>query len=303
MPQVEERDQQTDETGDKQSRTEETTSTTTDLAASSRSGVSDHSADDDATDEAAAIELIPKEKYDQLKSDPVKLNKELVRAANKKFRDAADERKAFEPYSNFIAALQKDPRAAISALGTRLGMEFKSPKSEETAVEDLNTAIVKDVRAALGPEYEDLADRLAPAIRAVAERVAAEQVRPLQDGVSDIINDSAIRESKLAIDSFSVKHPDWKDHEPAMVALSKKVTPGEDVTEEEYLENLYYLVTRDKSTGDGVKKTIAKMQKSAGDGNSRQSSTVSDKNVSRRPTTLPTFTESAEAAKRGERFE
>jgi hypothetical protein len=43
--------------------------------------------------------------------------------------------------------------------------------------------------------------------------------------------------------AFTERHPDWKTHEPAMLALAHKMQP-KGMTEAEYLDHLYVAVTR-----------------------------------------------------------
>jgi len=259
---------------------------------------------DESTGDDTAVDLIGQEKFDKLKDDPAALRKELNRAATKKFQALSKERKAMEPYSAFIGKLQENPRAAITALAKQLGMEMGEPKTAaaaEAAAQSLDDRVSAVVKASLGPEYEDLADRLAPAIREAAKLVAEESGRPTAEQLDQVIQDSALRESGLAMEAFAKKHPDWKDSEEAMVALSNKMMPGEGMTEVEYLENLYFLVTREANEGEGIKKIVKKMTRAAQ--SESGGTTVADTHVSRTSNRPPTFQEAAAAARRGERFE
>lgn len=296
-------DQQTDTTVE-QSATDEVV----DQAGTAGSGVVEAEAEGAASDDAAeteasdAVELIGQSKYESLKSNPVALAKELNRAATKKFQTLARQREELEPYSDFIRALDEDPRSAIEAVARQLGMEIGGSKQEvRQQVADLNTVIQHQVRQALGPDYEDLADRLAPAMRQVAEMVAAETAKPLMAEQTRLIQETAVKESAASLESFSQKHPDWKEHEEDMVALSKKMNPGEGMSQSEYLENLYYLVTRQSSEGERLKKVVQRINKSAPAGS--ESTRVPASRVATRPAGNPTFAEAAAAALRGERFD
>lgn len=274
-------------------------------AARGQAGVDDSgTAGGDEALEAEATELISKERYDELKSDPDKLHKELVRAANKKFREVAAVRKSLKPYAAFIEALDRDPRKAVMAVGEKLGMKFVDSSGGEGAktTEEVKDEITAKVRTALGEEYGDLADKLIPAIQVVAESVASKIVGPLTQRQEELIQDSAQRESNLALEAFAKKHPDWKKHEGAMVELSEKLQPAKGMSESEYLENLYFLVTREMSSGDEVRRTVDRMRSSAS-GASGKSSSVPGSKVAERPAKLPSFREAADAALRGERFE
>lgn len=294
MEEVQEQDQPDSGEGEEQS--------TEDQATSEETGVESAGGDEDES-ESEATELIPREKYDELKSDPDKLHKELVRAANIKFREAAAQRKAIQPYAEFIQALDRDPRKATMALGKQLGLKIDGADADEgVAADKVKNQIETQVRQALGPEYEDLADRLIPAIQFVADSAIQSALRPVLSKQEEMVMDSATRSSQAAMDAFAKRNPGWNKHEEAMVALSAKLPPGKGVTEGEYLDMIYALVTRDTNSGDAVRRTVDRMKKSAGESSSR-SSTVSGDKVTKRPNKPPTFTEAAEAAIRGERFE
>jgi hypothetical protein len=292
--------------GDEQSQVDQATDTESGVRDTNTAGGDDDAAVDDdepviSTPESLATELIPKARYDELKSDPAKLEKELVKAANKKFREVATQRKALEPYTKFISALDANPKQAISALAKQLGMKIEGGTEEATS-EKMEAALMTSVKKALGPEYEDLADRLIPAISAVTDSMVKEALKPILNRQDEIVSDAAARSSQAAMDVFAKKYPDWDKHEEAMVELSRRLPPGEGMSEVEYLESIYFLVTRDKSEGDAVKRTVDRMKKAAGNSGDR-SSTVSKDKVSSRPVKPPTFKEAAEAALRGETLE
>jgi len=261
-------------------------------------------ADTDTEDE---VDLIGQEKFDSLKDDPAALRKELNRAATKKFQSLSKERKELEPYRDLIRGLDESPRDTLLAVARQFGLDLVDTKAtkgktEAEVAESLDTRINAVVAKSLGPEYGDLADRLGPAIREVAKMVAGEQIQATEAKLGDVIADTAMREANQALESFGKKHPDWKDHEEAMTTLSARMPPGEGMDEGTYLENLYYLVTRDGSEGDTTKKVIKRMAKSV-QNSSEEGSSVSSKNVSVASAKAPTFREAAAAAKRGERFE
>lgn len=283
---------------DQQAQTSEEQSTQ-DQAAAEGSGVTEAS-----ESEAESVELIGQDKWDSLKDDPAALRKELNRAATKKFQDLATQRKEMEPYLGFIKALDEDPRAAVTAIGRQLGLKIEGAeeKTQEQIATEASDQITAEVKKHLGPEYEDLADRFIPAIRAVAEKVAKQYAEPLVKRQDEIIRDSAMRESKAVIESFAKAHPDWQKHEAAMVELSNKLRP-EGMDEMEYMETLYHLATRDASEGDTAKRLADRMSKSARSVSDVRTTTVSDKNVSKTPAKPPTFREAYEAAKEGRRIE
>lgn len=83
---------------------------------------------------------------------------------------------------------------------------------------------------------------VARAVPAVTEKVRGN----LED-----LADEALRESAAALEIFGERHGDWQEHEAAMVELMKHYIPR-GVTEQQYLEDLYYLATRDRALGEPV---------------------------------------------------
>lgn len=308
-------DQQVDETGEQ--------SSTDDQAGDGDSGVEgDGAADeqdgdgDGGGDEADGgdgdegdpedIQLLTPKQIDELKGDPKALMKALNRAATKKFQGLADQRKALEPYADFIQSYQEDPKAAAIALVEGLGLKVEKPKTEaqsEKAVEKLSDQITAKVKAALGPEYEDVADKIALAVQEAANLVVAEAVKPLKEGQDALISESAERETNDALTAFAKSHPDWKKYDAKMTALSAKFKPGEGVTPQEYLETLYQLASADGKEGDAAKKVAKRMNRSAKKAASNGDRSMSSSTVTKSPGKLPTFAESAAAARRGERFD
>jgi len=298
MPETEVNDQST-ESGEQQSQ---------DQAAAAGSEVGDKNAGTGDQDKDQ-VELIGQEKWDALQNDPAALRKELNRAFTQRSQAMASERKTLEPYSKFVKALESDAVGTVTKLAERLGLKIQGQQGQngdggpgkKEATRTLAEEITETVRAELGPDYEDMADKLAGAIYKAADAVVKERVEALSEKQEQIIAEQAQRESKSALDEFAKTHPDWEKHEDAMTALSRKMIPGEGMTDIEYLENLYWIVTRDSKNGDGVKKTVDRMKASAKEGAARGA--VPNTHVSGSPAKLPTFGEAAAAAVRGQRFE
>jgi len=291
--------------------TEEQSPEAGDQAGSGDSGVEEQSTTEngDTGEESTpeeAVELLGKDQYDTLKGDPEKLIKELNKAATKKFQALSAERKQLEPYKAFIAAVEEDPVAAVTAVAKRLGIKLADDGngngSTEKIVKSLGDQITEAIRASMGPEYDDLSDRMAAGVHEALKLAIPELTKDTREQVGRVIDDSSARESQLILETFGKSHPDWKKYDEQMTALSKKYPPGEGVTEMEYLETLYHLATRDGKNGDGVKKAITKMTTSAKKANSDGTS-VSGDIVSMKPGKPPTFAEAAAAARRGQRFE
>lgn len=297
-------DQQATETDEQSTDQEETQSE--DQAGEGDSGVEKQDSDEEGTEEGTEEEdLLGQAEYDKLKGDPEALRKALNRAATQKFQTLSAERKALEPYKDFISALDTDPVAAVTAVARQLGIKIdgKNATEEKTSkvVESLSDRITAKVKKALGPDYEDLGAGMGAAIHDALLEAVPELTKSFSEQLNQVTADSAMREASVAIELFAKKYPDWQKHEAAMTALSKKMPPGEGVTEAEYLENLYLLSTRDKATGEGIKKVVTKMQKSAGA--AEKPGRVSEKVVANKSGKPMSFKEAYEMAKRNERAE
>lgn len=298
-----------------------TDSQVTDQAATGTAGVGDTTQTSQQTDEAAgatddtaediATELISQERYDALKDDPATLRKELNKAATQKFQQLAKERKALGNWAEIRDAFTEDAPAAIKALASQLGLEIRDPKADVVVAATTNAgdAAVDKLKEALGKVgLEELADTLGPVIREIAETAAGKATEPIKTHQEKLINESAERESKATLDAFGKQHPGWEKHEPAMVALSKKFQPGVDkdgkalMSETDYLEQLYFLVTKDQQIAKAAQDAIDRMTKGAAAADTTSTTVTGDK-VTARPPGKGGFREAYAAAKRGERWE
>ena len=295
-----------------------------DQGAASASGVDettttsqDSDTDADATDDTSttddlSTQLLSEAEQDAINAieDPAKREKAFNRAWTQKTQRLATERKALAPLKALKDALDADGPGALRQLAEQYGLEIRDPKDTTAAAAsvDLTKTITDLVKGSLGPEYEDLADRLAPAILEAAKAVVADTTKPLQTRQEELVRESALRESTAVLDAFGKTHPDWKQHEPRMLDLSKGLQPGVDaqgkptMSEAQYLDHLYTLATKDRAVGEATKKVITRMQKSA-DAASKDAGGVTADKVAERPTGPISFDEAARLARQGIRLE
>lgn len=243
--------------------------------------------------------------------DPKKREKAFNRAWTQKTQRLANERKALAPLRAFQEALSTDGPGAVRRLAEQFGLEIRDPKAasaDSAAGVDLTTKITDLVKGSLGPEYEDLADRLAPAILEAAKAVVSETTQPLRAHQEELVRESALRESTAILDAFGKSHPDWKQHEARMFELSKQLQPGVDDTgkpamsESQYLDLLYTLATKDRAVGEETKRVITRMQKSAGAA-AKDAGGVTAEKVAERSSGPISFDEAARLARQGVRLE
>lgn len=261
--------------------------------------------DEDASGEDEDFEdLIDQDHFEAIKGDPDKLRKALTRAAAKRFQDLTAASKAVEPFVPFLEALERDPQEALTALADKLGVELKSPSKTDvkTATSELTAEMTDRIKATLGDEYADLAPRLTAVLGTVVREAVKDATKALEARQEQLTRDVALRNANVALTEFQRRHPDWKKLEPELTAMSKRVKPGESVSELDYMELLYDLVMAGRKVGDAARRTAERMTRSAGNGRAAAES-VTEALISRRPPGIPTFKEAWEAAKRGERFE
>lgn len=267
--------------------------------------------------------LISPEEFTALQTkhakDPVALVKALEGAFTKKTQTLAAERKSVErlqQYEPLLDAYESDPMAVLKLLAEENGVELVTKGGAPAAATTETTAAVDtmldDFREALGPELEYLADGLAPAITKLVEKLSAKTVeaatKPLEEQQKSLLRKAANDQTDSVMTTFGTAHPDWKDHEPAMMALAAKIEP-KGMTEVEFLEHLYSVATRDaweknKDTqiAEATKKAVDKINKGAASTETHQAATPPSQ-VKKAPPENPTFSEAYEAAKRGERWE
>jgi hypothetical protein len=281
-----------------------------------------------ATKTADPTGLLTDEEFSQLQTkhadDPAALRKALEGVFTKKTQALADQRKSSErlsQYVDIIDAYEEDPEATVVALGKALGLTVSregEARAETKATETAATtadAIIGEFKESLGPELEYLADGLAPAITKLVERLtksAVEQeTQPIKEQTRGLLGKAAVEATEAVMKTFGEKHPDWEQHEPAMLELSQKLSP-KGMTEIEYLTHLYTIVTaetpeaRDKAidakAAAKAKATIEKMKRGAETTETRADATPEREVRGRRPD-LPSFEDAYAAAKRGERWE
>jgi hypothetical protein len=285
------------------------------------------------TTESAQTGLLTEAEFKALQTkhanDPAKLYAELNRAFTQKSQARATDLKTFErvkPYVELIDAFEEDAEATLAALAGQYGKKLVSADgtaetettstatTEETAEPDIE-AIVSEFREDLGPELEYIAEA-GPAITRLIQRltksITESTVKPLKQQQDALLADKAVGDMKVTMKTFEERHPDWKEHEDAMVSIGQTLAPN-GLNEAEYMERLYQLATRDawekdrdanveKTVVARVKAAIAKINKGA-----EETETVTDatpeRHVRSAPPTTPTIHEAYEAAKRGERWD
>ena len=160
------------------------------------------------------------------------------------------------------------------------------------ADDDLTHDVVETFRETLGPELEYLADGLAPAVtglvgRQVERAIDAREHRAQQAKAAEAATTAVMK-------TFGEQHPDWKDHEPAMLQLAERIAPQRGMDEVEWLDFLYKRVTH----ASWEKERDAQIAEAAHTARADDARAVGDRTTSPR-----SFEECFRAARRGERFD
>lgn len=232
-------------------------------------------------------------------NDPGRVAKELKAVFTKKTQALAEQRKVLAPYADLIEAYEQDPVTVLRDLASQQGLRFADPEPQATTQSIVDDA-VGAFRQALGPELDFLADKLAPAVQALAEsvagRVVTESVGPLADSQQSLLTRAAHEQTASVMQTFGTKHPDWPQHEAKIVELGSKLHP-QGMDELEYLDLLYTLATKDVAAGETAKRAVAKMVRGAAEAEGKTRS-VPDSQVSKTTNKPLTFREAYEEAKR-----
>jgi hypothetical protein len=237
--------------------TEETPETTTQPAGETEAEVQ--------TDGNAEEQLLPPEIESQLTGKHLDAYKKAQKVITQKFMKLSEQRKSLEPYQEFIKAYSENPRETVQWLAEQHGINFsKSDSRSETAakVEAATQTLTEELRQSLGPDFEFLADKIGPVVEGFAKKIADSSVGPLKAAQEQAKLESAKKQTEAVLETFTLKHPEWKKYEPKMTELSSKLSPN-GLDENTYLEILYTYATRDIAEANAAKKMVARMQNAA----------------------------------------
>jgi hypothetical protein len=262
--------------------------------------------------ETSDEQLLSDEDYNKLKKDPEALRKALNKAATKKFQKLSAERKELEKerervkeYNDLITRFETNSEEAYKWLGERLGIKHPGEEArQETAVSNAANSAVDLLKDAFGPEGEILAERLGPVIQTIAKSIAEEymskEVKPLKEAQEAQRIEAIKAESNSEWKSFCKTHSDAPSFEKKMVDLGQRLQPAPGMDTQEYLDQLYYLASRDVTEADKTKQVVDRLNKSAR--SAQPTAEISSERVTPTAPKRPSFQEAFQAAKRNERW-
>lgn len=149
----------------------------------------------------------------------------------------------------FKKQLEGDPQSILQRLAEANGLKVKfgeEAKAETTTTTtDPIAAVAAAVRAKWVPIIGDEAsDQLLAGVQEIVAAASGAAVRPLIESQTAREREQATARFKDDFGRFEKEHPDWKQHETAMLELSKRVNPQ--MSPYETAKFLYDHVTRDR---------------------------------------------------------
>ena len=149
----------------------------------------------------------------------------------------------------FKKQLEGDPQSILQRLAEANGLKVKfgeEAKAETTTTTtDPIAAVAAAVRAKWVPIIGDEAsDQLLAGVQEIVAAASGAAVRPLIESQTAREPEQATARFRDDFGRFEKEHPDWKQHETAMLELSKKVNPQ--MSPYETAKFLYDHVTRDR---------------------------------------------------------
>jgi hypothetical protein len=188
------------------------------------------------------------------------------------------------------------------------GYDPAKPADVKQIKRDLKTIM----REKLGDSYDLLSgDKLAEAMEEVLDTRVKEVTEPVLNRIAEAERTAHLEQANTAMDSLWKRH-DVKDPKVReqisgkMMERMQVMPPGAGVDVSSYLDDVYYLVTRDSDAARAVKKTVTKIRQNAkdvretsGGGNSPDEGRVKIGPGGK----LPSLKESIAAAFRGEKFD
>jgi len=178
-----------------------------------------------------------------------KAPKEVQKLAKGLQRSYTQKMQALGEVEKFKKQLEGDPQSILQRLAEANGLKVKfgeEAKAETTATTtDPIAAVAAAVRAKWVPIIGDEAsDQLLAGVQEIVAAASGAAVRPLIESQTAREREQATARFKDDFGRFEKEHPDWKQHETAMLELSKKVNPQ--MSPYETAKFLYDHVTRDR---------------------------------------------------------
>lgn len=188
----------------------------------------------------------------------------------------------------------------VKYLMKQSGLDYEDKKDVKEAKKDT----VSYLKTALGDTYSDFAEVLGPAFDTLLSQRLEEHTKPLKDQIESQQRSLAERQADAEMESLFSRHKvpkaDRESIEAAMLAKVQRMPASGDITMSEYLDDIFYLVSRQKSESRAVSTTVDRINRNAKDGSRLSGVEIESP---RRGSHLPTLDEAVKAGYKGEKFE
>lgn len=159
-----------------------------------------------------------------------KAPKEVQKLAKGLQRSYTQKMQALGEVEKFKKQLEGDPQSILQRLAEANGLKVKfgeEAKAETTTqAADPIAAVAAAVRAKWVPIIGDEAsDQLLAGVQEIVAAASGAAVKPLIESQTAREREQATARFKDDFGRFEKEHPDWKQHETAMLELSKQVNP------------------------------------------------------------------------------
>lgn len=203
----------------------------------------------------------------------------------------------------YDALVNPDTREeTVKYLMKQAGLDTSAKSDVKAAKQDTITFL----KAKLGDTYADFAEVLGPAFDELLAAKLSEHTKPLEEKVTRAELSAAEQAADAAMESLFSRHEIPKGEraeiEAAMEKKIRQMPAVGDMTIEEYLDDIYFLVSRSRAEGKAVRKTVDKINRNAKDASRTSGVEIDEKRVNR-GSHLPTLDEAVKAAMRGEKLE
>jgi len=220
-------------------------------------------------------DLLPQEEWDKLQNDPKALRAALNKAFTEKTQKLSEEKKTFESqkealgqYQHLIERWNANPKEVVQALAKQAGVDIPSVETKAEA-KSAAKSLTDELKESLGPEFEFLAERLAPGLERAILKVAGQTVEPIRQQAKALEAQQASKDVEVDMQRMTEKHPDWKKYEGKMYELGQELLPaknpktGKYPTALEHMERLYLLATMDVREAEAAKKAVKRIGEAA----------------------------------------
>ncbi len=210
--------------------------------------------------------LLTPDEVSKLSAKELKLYQKAQKTFTQKTQKIAAERKEieefrkqFDEWKPLIDSLSNDPDAALRSIAEQRGMKFA--ETQDTPAVQPQTA---ETMAQLPEEWQFLKPIFDIFAKKIREDTVAEvrgELQPIKAHQEEAVSRAVAAETNAELEAFTAKYPDWKKQEPAMLALMQKFTPTGPVSNFEYMETFYKMVTAPTTQADQLKEAVQRINK------------------------------------------